>query len=75
MNVGNSDARHAAVVDWTFAQKTGTARNSPLHERSARREGRGAIRGGGTHHPNDGDTDSAGYVHRAGIISDEKLAA
>ncbi len=75
MNVGDSDARHAAMIDGAFAQKTRTARNFPLHERSSRRDGRGAIRIRGTKHTDDGHADSGGHMHRARIISDKKLAA
>ena len=75
MNVGDSDAHHAAMVDGTLAQKTGAAGNFPLDESSSQRDRRSTMRIRRTEHSNDGDADSGGYVHRAGIISDKKLAA
>src|SRR5579864_2903488 len=74
VDVGNRDARHAAMVDGTFAQKTRAARNFPLHESASRRDGRGAMRVGRTENTDDGHADSGSYVHGAGIIYDKQLA-
>ena len=75
MNVGDGDARHAAMIDGTFAQKTRTARNFALNQSASRRDGRGAMRVGGTKHTDDGNADSGSYVHGTGIVSDKQVAA
>src|SRR5258708_30141351 len=72
-NIG-SDRGHAPMISRAAAQKTWAAVRLLLNDAAARRDGGRSKWIGRTKYRDDGQANSSGNVHRAGIIADEEMA-
>src|SRR5487761_298522 len=74
-NVGGLDARHAAMIDRAFAQKTRAACHGMANNRATLRPRRGPLWIRRANNADDRNAHGSRDVHRPGIVANEKLAA